>query len=119
MTAQAGDTTSLSSRKAAQRKALRASRRALAPAARRRAALRAARHLARLARACGARHVAAYLSLPEEIGTAPLLAQLRRQGCRVYVPKLHGPRVRFAPLRGALRANRYGIAEPAGAARPP
>jgi len=119
MTAQAGGTTSLSSRKAAQRKALRLLRRTLPVAARRRAALRAARHLALLARACGARHVAAYLSLVEEIGTAPLIALLRRQGCRVYVPKIAGARLRFAPLRGALRDNRFGIAEPAGAARPP
>jgi len=119
MTAQAGDTTSLSARKAAQRKALRSSRRALPPSQRRRAALRAARHLARLARAAGARHVAAYLGVNEEIDTAPLLALLRRQGCRLYVPRLAGERLRFAPLRGTLRDNRYGIAEPAGAARPP
>src|SRR5688572_8784330 len=107
MTAQAGDTTSLSSRKAAQRKALRRARAAIPAAARRRAARTAARRLARLARAAGARHVAAYLSLVDEIDTAPLIALLRRQGCHVYVPKLAGARLRFAPLRGALRANRF------------
>jgi 5-formyltetrahydrofolate cyclo-ligase len=119
MTAQAGDTTSLSSRKAAQRKALRRARAVVPLATRRRAARSAARHLARLARTAGARHVAAYLSLAEEIDTAPLIARLRRQGCRVYVPKLAGARLRFAPLRGVLRANRFRIAEPVGAGRPP
>lgn len=119
MTAQAGDTTSLFSRKAAQRKALRRARAAIPAAPRRCAAQAAARRLARLARAAGARHVAAYLSLVEEIDTAPLIALLRRQGCRVYVPKLAGAHLRFAPLRGALRANRFRIAEPVGAGRPP
>jgi 5-formyltetrahydrofolate cyclo-ligase len=119
MTAQAGDTTSLASRKAAQRKALRRARAALPAATRRCAAHAAARCLARLARAAGARHVAAYLSIKEEIDTAPLIVLLRRQGCRVYVPKIDGARLRFAPLRGALRANRFRIAEPVGGGRPP
>lgn len=120
MTAQAGGTTSsLAARKGAQRRQLRQARAAIPQAERRRAALRAARHLARLARACGARHVAAYLALAEEIATQPAIGLLRRQGCRLYVPKLAGARLRFAPLRGALKRNRYRIAEPAGARRPP
>ncbi|MGQ0585759.1 MAG: 5-formyltetrahydrofolate cyclo-ligase [Gammaproteobacteria bacterium] len=84
-----------------------------------RAALRAARHLVRLARACGARHVAAYLALAEEMATQPAIRLLRRHGCRVYVPKLAGARLRFAPLRGALRRNRFRIAEPVAGRRPP
>jgi 5-formyltetrahydrofolate cyclo-ligase len=44
---------------------------------------------------------------------------LRRHGCRVYVPRLAGGGLRFVPLRGALRANRFHIAEPVGAGRPP
>jgi len=121
MTAQAGDTASLSARKSALRKTLRQLRRALPRAARRRAARRAAVHLARVARACNARHVAAYLGLPEEIDTAPLLALLRRQRCVLYVPKLAGPgRLRFTRLgaRAALRRNGYGIAEPVAGSRP-
>jgi 5-formyltetrahydrofolate cyclo-ligase len=116
MTAQAGDTTSsLALRKAALRKALRQHRRALSPAQRRREAARAAAHLARACRAWNARDIAVYLSLPEEIDTAPLLRALRR-GCRLYVPVLApGPRLRLVRWRdGApLRANRYGIPEPA------
>ena len=119
MTAQAGDTASLSSRKSALRKSVRQLRRAVPAADRRRAAQQAAAHLARLARACSARHVAAYLSLPEEIDTAPLLALLRRQGCVLYVPKLAGAgQLRFTRLRAPLRHNRHGIAEPVAGGRP-
>jgi len=120
MTAQAGGTTSsLAARKSAQRRQLRQARAAIPQAERRRAALRAARHLARLARACGARHVAAYLALSEEMPTHPAIRLLRRQGCRVYVPRLAGAQLRFAPLRGVARRNRFGIAEPVAASRPP
>lgn len=125
MTAQAGDTTSLSSRKAlasrktALRTQIRQRRRMLPAAARRRAALAAARHLARACRLLRARHVAAYLGFADEIDTGPALRLLRRQGCHVYVPKIAGPRLRFARLRGALRRNRYGIAEPAVLRLPP
>lgn len=119
MTAQAGDTTSLSSRKAALRKELRQRRRALPSAERGRAALAAARHLARACRRLQARHVAAYVGFADEIDTAPALRLLRERGCRVYVPKIAGARLRFALLRGALRRNRYGIAEPAVLRLPP
>jgi 5-formyltetrahydrofolate cyclo-ligase len=95
-------------------------RRAVPRADRRRAARQAALHLARVARACSARHVAAYLSLPEEIDTAPLIALLRRQRCVLYVPKLAGAgRLRFMRLDTAMRRNRYGIAEPVAGGRPP
>ncbi|MGH8443149.1 MAG: 5-formyltetrahydrofolate cyclo-ligase, partial [Nevskiaceae bacterium] len=101
------------------RKALRQARRAISTAERNTAARRAARHLARLARACGVRHVAAYLALSEEMATRPAIRLLQRQGCRIYVPKLAGAQLRFAPLRGALKRNRYRIAEPVAARRPP
>jgi len=122
MTAQAGDTTSLSSRKALLRKTVRQQRRALARAARRRAARQAAAHLARAIRARGVRHVAAYLGVPEELDTRPLLDLLHRQGCSLYVPRIAGAgRLRFARWRpGApLRPNRHGIDEPVALARPP
>lgn len=125
MTAQAGDTTSLSSRKALAlrktelRKEIRQRRRALPSAERGRAARAAARHLARACRLLRARHVAAYVGFADEIDTAPALRLLREQGCRVYVPKIAGARLRFSLLGGALRRNRYGIAEPAVLRLPP
>jgi 5-formyltetrahydrofolate cyclo-ligase len=120
MTAQAGDTTSLS--KAALRRTIRQRRRELARAARAAAAAAAARHLARAARRWGARHVAAYLGVAEELDTRPLLALLHRRGCALYVPKVGAAgELHFARWRPgqALRANRYGIAEPVARARPP
>lgn len=121
MTAQAGGTTSsLAQRKSALRRALRDLRRAIPPSRRRDAALRAARHLARVARRCGARHVAVYLSVGGEIDTAPAITALRRQGCALYAPKLgRDGCLHFARLHPPLRQNRYGIAEPVALKRPP
>jgi 5-formyltetrahydrofolate cyclo-ligase len=119
MTAQAGDTTSsFARRKAAVRLPARALRQGLPRALRRRAAEQAARHLAPALRG---RRVAVYLSLGEEIDTAPLIRRLRQLGCALYVPKV-GARgqLRFTRLvaGAALRPNRYGIREPAVLRRP-
>jgi 5-formyltetrahydrofolate cyclo-ligase len=137
MTAQAGDTTpiakaigvvsstrfdELAARKGALRRQLRQARAAIPRSERRRAAQAAARHLARACRAWGARHVALYLALPEEIDTGPLLALLRRQGCILHVPKVGaGGQLCFTRWRPgqALRANRYRIGEPVTLVRPP
>lgn len=122
MTAQAGDTTSLSSHKAALRKAVRQQRRVLPRAERRRAAQRAAEHLARACHTWQARNVALYLSLAEEIDTAPLIRRLLRQRCALFVPRIGADRtLRFVQLaaRTVLRPNRYGILEPPGAPRAP
>jgi 5-formyltetrahydrofolate cyclo-ligase len=118
MTAQAGDTSILSRRKAALRKTLRARRRSLSPTSRRRAARAAAVHLARACRRWQARSVALYLGLPEEIDTAPLIELLLRQGCALYVPRIARHELSFARLGATLRRNRYGIAEPVVARRP-
>ena len=120
MTAQAGDTTSsFARRKAAVRRPARSLRQSLPLAQRRRAAEQAARHLAPILRG---RRVALYLSLGEEIDTAPLVRRLRELGCALYVPKV-GTRgqLRFTRLAAgtALRRNRYGIREPAVLCRPP
>ena len=119
MTAQAGDTTSsLARRKAAVRLPVRTLRQRLPLAQRKRAAAQAARRLAPRLRGC---RVAVYLSLGEEIDTAPLVRRLRRLGCALYVPKV-GARgqLRFTRLvaGAALRRNRYGIREPAVLRRP-
>jgi 5-formyltetrahydrofolate cyclo-ligase len=110
---------SLVGRKNALRKSVRQIRRTLSPAQRRLAARRAAAHLARACRRWNARCVALYLSLPEELDTAPALRRLAAQGCVLWVPKIRAPgQLRFARWRrgSVLRRNRYGIAEPAAAA---
>jgi 5-formyltetrahydrofolate cyclo-ligase len=93
----------------------------LSAAARRRAARKAAVHLARAAIRWNARHIAVFLGMAEEIGTAALISMLWRQGCVLYVPKLAAAgRLRFAQLNALapLRRNRYGIAEPVLDRRP-
>lgn len=116
MTAQAGDTasSSLLRDKAQMRRELRARRQSLSSAQRRIKAQRAARALARAVRRWQARHVAVYLSLADELDTAPLIGELRRLGCRLYVPVIaRAGAMCFAQLAPPFRHNRYGIVEPA------
>lgn len=59
--------------------------------------------------------IGAYLTTGSELDTGPLIHLARRRGWRVYVPVIVGPRfaqMRFAPVNGTLRFNRFGIAEP-------
>lgn len=62
----------------------------------------------------GAR-IGAYLAAGSELDTGPLLELARRRGWHVYVPIVvhaRSAQMRFAPLDGELRVNRFGIAEP-------
>jgi 5-formyltetrahydrofolate cyclo-ligase len=122
MTAQAGDTTSLASRKAKLRKELRQRRRALPLAQRRQAARRAALHLAHACRRWQVRAVALYLGVAEELDTRPLIEALRglRPGMRLYAPRVgRDHALHFTRLGPPLVRNRYGIREPAVLRRPP
>lgn len=105
--------------KAELRRLLRARRRAVARADRSKAARRAAKQAMRLVTARRARHVAASLSYGSELSTAPLLRRLLAAGVQVYVPRLHGLRLRFLRItrRSVLRSNRFGIREPVRGAR--
>lgn len=120
MTAQAGDTSTLSDPDADAKKRLRrivrARLAAMPPAARRRAATAAALHLSRTPLWRKTRRVAVYLTHRDELPTEPLLALLFGSGRAVYVPKIGtGGTMRFLRLRpgAALIENRYGILEPA------
>jgi 5-formyltetrahydrofolate cyclo-ligase len=118
LTAQVGDTANThAARKRALRQQLRRLRAAIPATQRRRAARAAARHLARACRRWGARHVALYLGLPEELDTRPLLAAL--PGATLYAPRIARDGVlRFTRLAPPLVRNRYGIHEPAQLRRP-
>lgn len=91
--------------------------RRMAASKRRTESLRIARRVARLPAFRRARVVAAYLSLPFEVDTRPLLDLCRAAGKRVAVPVTFPAtgRIRFAFLepRARLKPNVYGIAEPA------
>ena len=60
--------------------------------------------------------IAVYAALPEELDTAPLIALARRRGCRIYLPRIDRRRdsraMQFVEMRGPLKRNRLGIAEP-------
>ncbi|HEY0767881.1 MAG TPA: 5-formyltetrahydrofolate cyclo-ligase [Steroidobacteraceae bacterium] len=60
--------------------------------------------------------IAVYAALPEELDTAPLIALAQARGCRIYLPRIDRRRrsraMQFVEMRGPLRRNRLGIAEP-------
>jgi 5-formyltetrahydrofolate cyclo-ligase len=97
------------------RHALRDRRRALSPAERERAALAVAEHLQSLGLPRPGSRVGAYLPVGGELDPTPLIEHALRRGCRVYVPAVtsrRARRMRFAPLAGPLRPNRWDIPEP-------
>lgn len=119
MTTQAGDTPSYtpSQRKSALRRELRRKRSAIPVEEAREAALAAACHLVGSVWLRRAQHVAVYLDYGSELGTAPLIDVLLREGKQVYVPRIGTERrMRFVQLRTdtPLRPNLLGIREPAG-----
>ncbi len=85
------------------------------PAARAAAARAVATHVARSHWFAPGRRIALYVPMREEFDCTPLIELARRRGCEVLVPRIDRRRaghMRLYPLRGALSANRYGIAEP-------
>ncbi len=122
MTTQAGDTPSYtpSQRKSALRRELRRKRSAIPIEDAREAALAAACHLVGSVWLRRAKHVAVYLNHGSELGTAPLIDVLLREGKSIYVPRIGTERrMRFVQLRSdtPLRPNMLGIREPAGRLR--
>ncbi len=100
---------------------MRRRRRALSNAERNRAAQAVAERIAHGVRLAHGARVGAYLSAGSELDTRPLLDLAQRSGWQIFVPVVvdaRTARMRFAPLRGALRLNRFGIAEPAIVAAP-
>jgi 5-formyltetrahydrofolate cyclo-ligase len=106
------------------RRALRATldaRRRRVPAQQRAAAAqRLAHNVDRALHLAAGQRIAIYAALPHELDTAPLIALARSRGCLIYLPRIDRARrargMRFVEMRGALRTNRLGIAEPEGAA---
>jgi 5-formyltetrahydrofolate cyclo-ligase len=100
------------------RAALLARRRAMDDATRAQAAEAIAAHLLAVPVLARASRVAAYLSMPSEPGTGPLLAGLHDRGIEVVVPVVRGDRqmdwVRHDPSAPLTRSP-LGIPEPDGA----
>ena len=102
------------------RKALRAARAALTPHERAQSSRRIARLIAGTRWLAPGRRVAIFMSMPEEIDTAPLIELARRRGCELFFPRIDSTRRRrlsFTPPGPGLVRNRLGIVEFAGATR--
>ncbi len=96
------------------RREMRQRRRALSNRERQAAARAVASRLRSLMHLRHNLRVAIYLSAGAELDTAPLLALLRRHGCRIFVPRVRGERetLIFLPLQPPLQTSRFGIPEP-------
>lgn len=82
------------------RAALRKARAQIPLSEKRAAARRAATHALRLIESKRACHVAIYRTMGSELDTTPLLAGLR---ARIYLPRMRGGQMRFAPRRAAKK----------------
>jgi 5-formyltetrahydrofolate cyclo-ligase len=65
------------------------------------------------------RRIGLYASMPQELGTAPLIELAQRRGCMVYLPRItsmRARRMRFVPYqkRGETRRHSFGMHEPEG-----
>ena len=101
------------------RASLKARRRELSPRARALAAQAAARHVAATHWLAPGKRIGLYASLPQELGTAPLIALAKKRGCEVFLPRItsmRSKRMEFVPLddaRGARgRIHALGMHEP-------
>jgi 5-formyltetrahydrofolate cyclo-ligase len=97
------------------RRQLRARRRAITGKAREQAGRRLARLIdnARLLRP--GRRIGLYLSMREEVDTAPLLQLAQRRGCIIALPRIvskRHSRMRFFVLEGRITTGAYGMLEP-------
>lgn len=102
------------------RKALRAARAGLTPAERAASSRRIARFIAGTRWLAPGRRVAIFMSMPEEIDTAPLIELARRRGYELFFPRIDSTRRRrmsFTPPGPSIVRNRLGIVEFGGAAR--
>jgi 5-formyltetrahydrofolate cyclo-ligase len=99
------------------RKELFTARRAVPPAARDRAARAVADHIARTFWLAPGKRIGLYASMPQELGTAPLLELARERGCHVFLPRitnLRARRMRFVPLGPRGEQHSFGMFEPEG-----
>jgi 5-formyltetrahydrofolate cyclo-ligase len=92
-----------------------AARRALSRAARVDAAIAVARWIAHTRWLAPGKRIGLYASMPQELGTAPLIALARARGCELYLPRITSMRARrmqFVPFGTRGRFHRFGMHEP-------
>ena len=94
-----------------------AQRRAVNPAQRRHAATAVAAHVASTHWLAPGKRIGLYASMPQELGTGPLIELARQRGCRVYLPRITNFRaraMRFVPMGAETRQHAFGMHEPEG-----
>lgn len=94
---------------------LLAARRAVPAAVRARAALLVARHVAATSWLAPGKRIGLYASMPQELGTAPLIALARERGCEIFLPRITSMRARrmaFVPFGSQGRYHAFGMHEP-------
>jgi 5-formyltetrahydrofolate cyclo-ligase len=99
------------------RKELLAMRRAQNAAQRERAAQAVASHIGATRWLAPGKRIGLYASMPQELGTGPLIELARQRGCRVYLPRITSMRrrsMRFVPLSPNARQHDFGMLEPEG-----
>jgi 5-formyltetrahydrofolate cyclo-ligase len=97
------------------RKELLAARRALPAEARARAALEVARLVGATRWLAPGKRIGLYASMPQELGTAPLIALAKARGCEIYLPRivsLRARRLQFVPFGAHGRFHAFGMHEP-------
>ena len=99
------------------RKELLAARRALRPAVRARAARTVAETIALTHWLTPGKRIGLYASMPQELGTEPLIELARRRRCEIFLPRITSMRarsMRFVPLNPRTRQHSFGMIEPEG-----
>jgi 5-formyltetrahydrofolate cyclo-ligase len=97
------------------RKELLAARRALPHAARVHAAASVARFVSQTHWLAPGKRIGIYASMPQELGTAPLIALAKARGCEIYLPRIVSMRARrlqFVPEGTRGWVHSFGMHEP-------
>jgi 5-formyltetrahydrofolate cyclo-ligase len=92
-------------------------RRALPRAARLRAANAVARFISQTRWLAPGKRIGVYASMPQELGTDPLIALALARGCEVYLPRISSLRagtMRFVRFNALGRVHALGMHEPQG-----
>jgi len=99
------------------RKELLAARRALRSAVRARAAHAIAESIALTHWLTPGKRIGLYASMPQELGTEPLIELARERRCQIFLPRITSMRarsMRFVPLNPRARQHAFGMIEPEG-----
>jgi 5-formyltetrahydrofolate cyclo-ligase len=99
------------------RKELLARRRGINAAQRAHAARAVTAHIALTHWLAPGKRIGLYASMPQELGTQPLIGLARERGCLIYLPRIVSMRartMRFVPLNPRARQHDFGMLEPEG-----